>query len=192
MKKRRMTVGWLWLAAAGFATLVVMLVFVGCGANSASTPPAREQVAGEDEVLFAGGEGEGKSMEGREVPKAPVSDKLLLPMTGRFIHRQLSLGDWERHSFYTKAGKAYQVEICSLTGGDDADLYISRESEISPFGHYWKRSTRGLGYVDGIVFKAGVDAPMYVVVRGVYDGAQDGWVDYTIHARTCSFGTFTQ
>ena len=78
MRRQRTAVGWLWLPVGGVAALVVVLVLVGCGSEGQGTgvPPAGQQAAGEDVVLFAGGEGEGKAMEGGGAPKAPMNDKM--------------------------------------------------------------------------------------------------------------------
>ena len=194
MRRQRTAVGWLWLPVGGVAALVVVLVLVGCGSEGQGTgvPPAGQQAAGEDVVLFAGGEGEDKAMEGGGAPKAPMNDKMTLPLSGKFIHRELPPGGWERHRFDTRAGKAYQVEIFSLQWQDDPDLYVGRKPGISPWSKYWRKSTRDDQYMDGIVFKAAKDGPMYVVVHGYSDGYGSGEVDYTIHARSCRFATFTQ
>ena len=188
----------MWLAAPVLVVLVgavvVILTFAGCGANSGSAPVTGDQAqAGEDILLFAGGEDPSKSMSEGEVSKAPAGNPgVFLATNGHFHHAQNSEGWYNNYYFDTVAGRVYQVEVCSLTWQDDPDIYIGRNASIQPSGNYWKKSTRDDQYMDGIVFKASQTGPMYVAVHAHHDGSGDGNVDFTIHARAARFVVFTK
>ncbi len=174
----------------GLATAV--LIFAGCGSDNDDATSAAAGLA--EDVLIWGGEPDGAEITGVAtsedlVPKAQLIG-ITLKTTGHFYTQSTPLSEVTTHSFATKQGVAYQVQIIGARWGDDPHLYLSRNPEPGSF--MWKSSTRTTPLMDGIVFKSTQDGTMYAGVLGAATTTLGGGVQYLIQVRKCSFGEFTQ
>ncbi len=172
--------------------LAAVLVLVGCGSDGEHAAGGQNLQPTEDVVLFDGGETPAeKEIEKR--PKSFCNDQvpgIALKTNGHFYDRVVSECDTKVHSFHTRNGIAYQVELVGQRHMDDPDLFLSRNAD--PRNNEWKRSRRVDPYMDGIVFRSTQDGTMYVGVHGYDSGPGDGTVEYYIHVRKCRFAEFQQ